>query len=372
MKKLIVSFAVVLVIFSIFSVRASASELDIFDESLNGLRDSLSDETLDKLKELGFSGSIDDFGNLDLNGLFTQFINTVADALGGPLSAAVVVIAAVILSAMLETYTHSLRYTDTREICSMISALFILAQLLRPLSGLIHDSLSVLKAASDLMLVFVPVMAGILSFSGRAVSSAGYCATVLSVSQIVSVVSSRFLAPGLSAMLGVSASAGLGGRLRLKGICDMLYSFLKWSLLFLMTIYTAVLSLQTTLSNAADTVASKVARFTLSSVIPLIGSSISEAYRAIRSGVDLLRSGAGVFVILALIVTFLSLIVRSALWLGAINICRCAADTFEVQSCSSALSSVSAAVSALMAVIICVCVTFIISAALMMSMGGAV
>ena len=369
MKKLILFSLAILACVIMLSPSAEAAKLDMFDDQLSELRGSLSDEALEKLDELGFSGDIEDIGGLDLGGVFAMLCDTLAESAASPLSAAAIVLFAVVMSSLLDAYTHSLRYTETREVSSLIASLFIITQLIAPIGELIHSAISAVSAASGLMLIYVPLMIGILSFGGS-VSSAGGCVTVMTVSQAVSSICSGVLAPGLSALLAISASSGLSGRLRLRAVCDMIYSVLKWSLVSLMTIYTAVLSMQTALNNAADSAASKVARFTLSSAIPLIGSSVSEAYRAIRSGLDLLRSGAGVFVILALMVTLLPLIIRSAMWLAAVKFSGYAAETLGADSCREALASISTALSALIAIIVCAALTFIISSAVLLSAGG--
>ena len=371
MKKLLLSVLLILILFAVFTPKASAYDLDVFDESIGELRDGISPEVRDKLSEMGWTDDLSASGELSLSALTEQLTAEIGSALGGPLSSLAVSLCILILSSIADGCAHSLRYTEAREVLSAAASLLIVSALLSPMTSLISGAVSVISAASSLMLLYVPVMAGIMAFSGRVIRSGGYLTTVMTASQAIAQLCSRFLSPLLKAMLALSAASGIGAMSRLRGLCEMVNSFVKWTLAFMMTIFTAVISLQAVASSAADTVGSRAARFALSSFVPLVGSAISEAYRAIQGSVDLLRSGVGVFVMIAMLLTFMQLIVQSAMWQLSIRLSRYAAEALGVESPAAVLGSVSSVLSALIAVTVCVMAVCVISTGVLISAGGA-
>ena len=370
MKKLLLSLVVILILFAVFTPKAYARDLDIFDESIGELKEGVSPEVREKLSEMGWTDDLSATGELSLGALTEQLAAEIASALGGPLSSLAVSVCVIILSSISEGYAHSLRYTEAREVLSAVGSLLIVSALLSPVIKLIASAADVISAASSLMLLYVPVMAGITAFSGRVIRSGGYLTTVMTASQAIAQLCSRFLSPLLKALLALSAASGVGAMSRLRGLCEIVNSALKWSLAFMMTLFTAVISLQAVVSNAADTVGSRAARFALSSFVPLVGSAISEAYRSIQGSVDLLRSGVGVFVMIALLLTFMPLLVQAVLWMLSVRLSRYAAEALGVGSPAAVLGSVSSVLSALVAVTVCVMSVCVISTGVLISAGG--
>ena len=370
MKKIIISAILAVILLSLSTVEAEAAALDIFEDPLNDLRAGLSDDVSKRLNDVGWSGSFTDVQDISLSSVAEEFAGELSAGLSGPLSAFAVTLAVILLSSLVEGCTYSLRYIETREIMSVISSLMLITVLAAPAAELISSASSVIYSASGLMLLYVPVMAGLRLFSGAAASAGGYFTSVMAVSQLIAQFSAHVLSPALKALLALAVAVSAGVRSGIRGLFDAVYNCVKWSVIFLMTVFTAVISIQGILSGAADTVASRAARFTLSSFVPLVGSAISEAYRAIQGSVDILRSGAGVFVILALILTFMPHIIQAALWLCSIRLSKLAAEALGTEAPAALLSSIGSVISVLIAVSVSVMAVCIISAAVMLSAGG--
>ena len=375
MKKLILTAVVMIALALILSPKAKAAE-DTADETipyreqLGELRDSLSDEVREKLDSIGL-GDIASADDISLDGFFAQLTDELKESVAAPLSSCALTLFVIILSSLLEGYTFSLRYTETREVMSVVSSLLIAGVVVSPLTSLINSAAQVISAASTLMLGYFPITVGMMFFSGRVIKAGSYYSTVMIASQLISQLSARFIVPMLSAYTGLAVSSGMSARIRLRGLCDMLYSFIKWSLSFIMAIYTAALSMQTLIASSADSLSARAVRFTLSSFIPLVGSSISEAYNTVRAGVDALRSGAGVFAIAAVIIAFLPVIVRAVLWRFALSFARYSSQALGTDTCGEILSSMSDVLGAVIAVSVTIMAVFIISTAAVMNVGGA-
>ncbi len=279
-------------------------------------------------------------------------------------------LAVILLSALLEGYTYSLRYADTRDVMNTVCSLSIITVLVAPVTGLIQTAVDNIRGASSLMLLYVPLTVGILLFSGHIVQSGGYYATVMTACEGIAQLSTAFFLPLMNIYLALSVSSAVSERVKLNGICDLLSKLMKWTLTFSMTLFTAVLSIQGFAANAADSVASKAMRFTLSSFIPVVGASVSDAYKAIQGSVDLLRSGVGIFVIIALVLTFLPVIIRILLWQLSVLLAKTAAEAFGVNTAVSTLNSVSSVLSVLLAVIAAVLSVFLISTGVLLTIGG--
>lgn len=371
MKRLMLWLLCLIAIPMLFSISAGAEGVEQFDNEVRELEDSLSDEVKERMESLGCPDT--DIGNISgisLHDTLSMISDMIADSAAKPLASAALMLAVILLSSLLESYTFSLRYVDTKDVMNVVTSLMLVTALVTPIAGLIQTALDTVKGAASLMLIYVPLMVGIMAFSGHIVQSGGYYATVMTASEGIAQLSSVFLAPLLNIYLAISVSSAISERVKLSGICEMIAKVIKWTLTFAMTVFTAILSVQSFAAGAADSAASKAVRFTLSSFIPVVGASVSEAYRAIGGSLNLLRSGLGVFVIIAMLVTFLPLIVQILLWQFSTMLAKTAAQTFGVSSAVNVLGSISTVLSVLTAIIVTVMSVFLISTGALLAIGG--
>ncbi|MBQ7218165.1 MAG: hypothetical protein IJS27_01570 [Ruminococcus sp.] len=371
MKKTLLFLIIITAALMLFSIHAQAETLEPFDESVDNLVDNVSDEVRERMEQLGYGDAdITQISDLSVSNSLSVIRDMIGESIAGPLSSAALLTAVIILSSLLESYTFSLRYVDTKDVMNVVSSLLVITVLVTPITSLIQSALNTVTTASNLMLAYVPIMAGIMALSGHVVSSGGYYATVMAACQGIAQLTSRFLAPLLNIFLALTVTSAIGERVKLGGICELLSKLMKWTLTFSMTVFTAVLSLQSFAAGSVDSVASKAMRFTMSSFIPVVGASLSEAYKTLEGSVNLLRSGVGVFVIIAVIVAFLPLIVRVLLWQLSVMIAKTVAETFGVDSVAGTLRAVSSVLSVLFALIACLTAVFIISTGSLMAIGG--
>ena len=372
MKRLLL-FIFVLVIIVILAPGAFAAENDLFSEERQLLESGLSDEAKEGMAALG-ADSIEEIiaSGVDGEAVWRYISGMIGKEMKTPLSSFVVLIAAVILCSVAEGYTYSLRYTETSDIMGAAVSLFTASAVISPIMGLLGDSVTVIRGGSSILLIYLPIMAGMLAFSGHTVSSAGYYAAVSGMCGAVGWLASGILMPLLNMLLSLSVCSGISRRINLRGLTSALTNAFKWLLTFAMSVFAAVIGLNGALSSAADGIADKAAKFTLSSLIPFVGASVSDAYSAVRGSVGVLRSGMGVFVILSVCVSILPVLFRCVLWSALIYFSKLTADALSVGSASSMLNTLSSFLSAVRALLICVSVAFILSSAVMMRIGGSI
>lgn len=372
MKKILIWLTVITVLLFCFGMRCSAAE-ELFDSEIRQIEDSIGQESKEDLDQLGISG-VDDVikDGVDEKKIWDYLLELIASNSAGPLSALMTLTAVLLLAGIAESYHYSLRYTQTKDVMGVVIGLFTMSVVISPITELVSSAVTVIKGASSVMTVYLPVMAGIMMFSGSAIASAGYYTASVTAAQLLSRLASTVLTPLLNTVLCLSVSAGVCSHVSLSGVTDMLSKAFKYGVTFAVSIFVAVLGLNGALCASADSVANRAAKFGLSSFIPLIGSSISEAYGAMQNSISVLRSGIGVFVILAVFVTFVPLLIRSILWSVTLSLAKTASEVLSVSSAVSVLYSLTQFISALRTVLIAVMTVFIISSSIMIRIGGQV
>ena len=206
--------------------------------------------------------------------------------------------------------------------------------------------------------------------SGQAFGSAAYCASVIAAGQGVAQTAQKIIVPFLNMFLGISISGGLSPGINLNGFTSFISKAFKWILAFVMTIFTSVLGIKQVLAGSLDNVSGRTVRFALSSFVPVVGSALSEAYRTVSGSVSLLKSGLGVFVVIAVGVTFLPILINCLLWSLSLKTGKAAAEVMGLNQSAVLLDGIGSVFSVLIAVLLCIAAVFIISAAMVFLIGG--
>ena len=372
-RKVTVIFIISILFISIFTIEVGANQISELEKSINGLKVSLSETARADLEYLGVANTdINSLSKVDMTSMLNLVLSKFSSESRGPMSVITVLISVLIIDALVMSYKDGLRQSSFKEVLALVSTLCVTSVLVFPVIDLINDCLLTVKDASDFMLLYIPVMVTILAFSGHAVSGASYYSCMVMACQGISRLSSVVIAPLLNVYMSFCISASLTHRVNLKGFCDMFSKFIKWLIAFSMTIFSALLTIRSMITTAYDSVTTRAVRFTMSSFIPIVGAALSESYKTIQGSINLLRTGAGVFVILAIFVVFLPTIVRCIMWLFAIGLCKSVAQLLGVTNELEILSSVNSVVSTVFAVIMSVLAVFIISTALLITLGGGV
>lgn len=131
-------------------------------------------------------------------------------------------------------------------------------------------------------------------------SAAKYAASALFMDILV-YAADNFILPMILAYTALVIASSAFENKALSGVCNLI----KWLCTFLITALTLAfviyISVSSAVSTGGDAVASKVAKTTISTVLPVVGGIISDAASAVVAGAELMRSVAGVFGMLAVL-----------------------------------------------------------------------
>ena len=335
----------------------------------SGVYQNLSDEASRALSELGVtSADADALSALSFENVMAALSKMAGSGMTAPLKGLITMTAVLLLCSMLTAYQNSL--TESGETVQTVAVLCLSGAVAVPAVGFIGTAGDVIAQCANLFLAYIPIMAVMLAASGKAVSSASYQALTVAAGQGVMRVSSDMILPLLHIFLGIAVSSGIAPQVGLVGFLSLITKLTKWLLGFVMAIFTAVLSLRQAASGALDSLGSKAARFALSSFVPVVGGALSEAYKTVQGSLHVLRSGLGIFVILALAFTFLPVLLQGLGWSLCLFVGKALAEALGVSHCAKLLEALGTVFSTLTAVLLCVPAVLLIAAAAAFAIGG--
>lgn len=367
LKKILKAVFCFFVVLSIYGMTASAQETDdIYKEQydLSGadsLTDSLPYDTQNHLEELGINASDYNWVNaVNAESVFAHIFEIIKTGAKKPLTVGAALIAIILISAAFNSVSDGSSSSLSASFATVLSSA---AVLINPLLAVISNTVGVLKAITVFMSAFIPIFAGIVAAGGGALSAVSMSAVLLGATNVISYIASFVVVPLLCGYLSLSIAASVSPLVAKTGIADGIKQLSLWIMSLLSTVFIGILSIQTSVNAAADTLGLKTAKFVLGSAVPVAGTALSEALSTVTASMGLLRSSVGIYAVYCCVAIILPFLSELLLWKLMLTVVSAVADLFAASALSSLLKSVNTVVTVTIGIILLTAVLFIISLA---------
>ncbi len=366
MKRILAVF----VFICIFSFPAAAD--DLYEESLKSagfeqVEDSLSDSARDYFRKYNID-AYDPNWVTEISGgnMFTVILDFFKNGTNEFKGALAVNIAVLLLWAVFGTFSDgAVALGGVNTAFTAILTLSITVPVLR----LITSVSAAIKACGMFMLSFIPVFCGITAASGNMQAAAGGSTLLLMAAEVTVQIIAFIIVPIASAELALAISGVLSEVSPALRLSTSLKKATGYIMTLTFTVFLGLLSVQTAINSAADSVSLKTVKFMVGSFVPVAGSALSETISTLGSSVKILQSGVGVYGIFAVLFTVLPVAAQLILWRLTFWAGKTASDMLGVPMGSKIIGAVDSTAALLLGVLLFVGALFIIALAVLLKVG---
>lgn len=318
--------------------------------------DSLNDLGLDlKNPEKGFLPKGENF--------FTLLWDFLKDGGTAPLKTGLAIIGILLIFASFDGFFRGAANNATVFVC-FISSIIATA----PIFTVMNSVKSAIQSISTFMLSLVPVYSGIMLSSGQNAAFGGFSTLLLGASEVVSYLISYLFVPVSGAITCLAVCGGISPVTGILRIAEWIKKCSNYAMGIATTLFLGILSLQNTFAIAADGLGLRASKAMLSSTIPIMGPAIAETIATAKGCLNLLRSGVGIYAVIAVGILALPVITELILWRFSMWISSAVAETFGLKQVETLLKSIDFCLSVLLAATCFTAILFII--ALAMTLNG--
>lgn len=385
MKKILICFGLLFVLSFAVPLRAdAASEADagsteaerIYQNQSDALHtqalfDALPQKTRDSLAAMGIT-SLNYTQLTDIR--FSDALKELADALkresSTPLAGLSACVGMMLLCSLTEGFGTTLADNKLQTLSSAVGTAAVAAAVIVPLCSTIGRVSEIISGASGFMLLYVPIMAGLMISSGSQAGGTSYYSLMMTAGNVISVVSAKLIMPMMNVFLMLSVTSSLSPKMKLSAVCEAVLNGAKKLLTLLMSLFVTILSLQTFITSSMDHVSKRALRFAVGSFVPVVGSVLGDALTAFNGSLELLKSGAGVFVVIAAAVLILPVLGECFIWQFALFVMSAVSEILSLPQLRQLCTTVSKAVGMLVALLASMLVVFVISTVLILLAGN--
>ncbi|MGN1123257.1 MAG: hypothetical protein ACI4RR_02860 [Eubacterium sp.] len=153
--------------------------------------------------------------------------------------------------------------------------------------------------------------------------------TLLILAQSLNFISSCVFVPVTNSFMALGICSSVRKELNLGGIISAAKNLITTAISTLSAAFVSVLSIKTAVASRADAIGLRSVRFAINSVVPVIGSSISEGLLSIQSYSSLIKTSVGIVGIIAVCSIFLPSIIEVSIWRFSLSLSGMFAQVFS-------------------------------------------
>ena len=334
----------------------------VFSELLS----SLEEETKEALSEIG----IDDADYTQLLSLSPKrVVDAILELITGKMSeklkAVGFVCALLVLSAVLDGFAQP--GSTMHSVFSVFTTLLIVVSLLLPVSESLVQAFSDMELSSNFLLAYIPAFAGVISMSGKPLSSAAYSSVMIGLSNLLAQCNVKVFLP----VVQVFFSLNIASSVQPKYAFNSLVAFFKKAVTVLLgfsaTIFTGLLAIKGSLASAGDSVAVRGVKMLVGSAVPVVGSALSDAYTSVLGSITLIQNAVGIFGIVVFALMHVPVILDLLLWYLALSFTASVSEALGQKQAATLLNGIASTVSLVNTLVIFTAFILIISTGIMLN-----
>ena len=372
MKRIILTITFCILI--IFALCTSVCATDLSDvgelqESINSdLAEIIDKNTADVLENFGISDlNFNEIYNISFKKVTDFFAETLKEKISSTGKDIVILFSAIMFVGIISSLFTA--YADENSL-NMLSVIMISILAV----GMIKDSLgavaSVLALSGKFMLGFAPIYTMLISFSGNTASALTYNTSAMLIAELISSFISNNIVDFMGVFFCLGISFSLNSNINIGRFSSGVNRVIGISLGFIASVFTGFLSLKNVLSVSVDRVSVRSVRFLISSLIPVVGSSISDAYSSLLGSINLIKSSVALVGILVIVIINTPIIAETLIYYISFNLLGHLSDSLSVGRAGDVLRVLSSGVRILLLLCIFEMFIMIITTGIMLSVKG--
>lgn len=300
-----------------------------------------------------------------------SILNKVGDSFFGEIRecAADVIILFILaaISGVITTLSDSFGKKSTGEAAFFACFTLMSAAAVKCFSVAMQYGTEVVTSMTDFITKLSPLMMLMLATSGKTVSAASFQPVMSGAVFVVSVVIEKCLVP-LIAFSSVLAVAGnISDRVQLGGFCRVVKSAAKWLMAAIITIFTGISAIYGFSSSALDAVSGKAVKFAVGSLVPVVGTFLSDTLETVVSGTRLVKNAVGTAGIVAVCVMCAAPVLKIGVMGLMLKLTSAISEPLTDKRISKMMWEVSDSVTTVFAVVVMVAVLFLINISIILA-----
>ena len=288
------------------------------------------------------------------------------NSLAKPFKMLVTIVVVVILATFSEGIGDISKKNGMTRVYNMLCVTACIGAIIYYIKDSLYEAMQTIEDSGLFMMSYIPVFSGVVATGGGVTTATAYQLIVVFATEMFVSLSSEIIMPLLSLCLSAGIIESINPAISLSGIVKGISRAVKIIMGLSLTIFSGLITVQSLVGTATDSVALRTGKFVVSNLVPVVGNAVSDAYSTVKGSIGILRNATGTFGVIAVFLIVVPPIISVFSTTLCIYIGEIFADIFSVKPISSFLKTAYNTMSVCLSVMICFAMMFIISTTIVM------
>ncbi len=358
-----------------------ASTADIIDQQaetggIDKLRDEMEkyvdEETLDLLG--GYDA--DEFMNdllrgtvdIDMKGLGSKALRFLFKELYQNIGILIKITVLVIICALLKNLQTSFMSEGAGQIAFFVCYIVIVSILFVSFGTVMNMAIGIIDSMVGFMYVTIPVLLALLISGGNITAGGILHPVLLLIVETAATIIRNVFVPLVFISTILTIVNNISEKIQLTRLVNLIKQIVSWSLGIILTVFIIAVSLQGSLGAVIDGATQKAAKFAISTFIPIIGKTLSDAADTVIGCTLLIKNAAGFAAMIGILLICVLPLLKIIALVGLFKAASALLEPISESRITNCINDVAGsmlhifALSAAVAFMFIICVTALISA----------
>lgn len=231
----------------------------------------------------------------------------------------------------------------------------------------------VIDAMNSFMTKLSPLLMIMLMLCGNAVSASAFHPVLSGAVYVISIVIRQCLVPLICFGSVLAVAGNISDKVQISNFCRVVKLVSKWLMAAIITIFTGISAIYGFSAPALDAVSAKTVKFAVGSLVPVVGTFLSDTLETVVSGSRLMKNAVGTSGIIIMCMICIVPVLKIGIIQLMLKITAAAAEPITDKRISQMLWEMSESVATIFGTVIMTVVLFMINLSIILaatSFGG--
>lgn len=370
--KIIISFMIIIVLNNVSYASEEIIEAGKKAYGIDAFLEEAENYTNQVFPDLNIENFLDSSikGEIDLNFFKKAIIKIFGSELIVAIKLMITVLVVIIINSICRAVLENLGNEETSKIVYLLQYLIIVILISSTFVSVLNVTKEATNKLIDFMNLLIPLFTTLILTTGSIVSTNIMEPILLFSINFIGNFCNNFLIPILLISYVLGIISYVSEKNQIKGISKFLKSSIVWCLGIILTIFTALLSLEGSLGASVDGLTSKTAKAAVSNFIPVVGKIMGDTVETVLGCANILKNTVGFVGIVIILGIVIIPIVKIAMFSICFKLTASLGEGLADDKITKLIADIADGYKILLAILIAVSVMFIIGVTLVLKISN--
>lgn len=240
-------------------------------------------------------------GKIDNSTLAKKLLNILGKEIRNQLTLIGSIIVIIVIHSILKSVSDGLENEGISKVSYFVQYILIVTLIMKSFSEIVMNIKDTTQSLVGYSYSLIPLLISLMMFTGNLVSAGAVQPILLLMITFIGTFISNFLLPMVLIGTALGIISKISDKVQIDKLAKTFKSSTVWILGLVLTVFTGVLSLESSLTGKVDGITTKATKAIVTNAIPVVGKILSDASETVLGSGIVLRNAVGLVGVIVII-----------------------------------------------------------------------